>query len=146
MLEQERDCEIETSVAVKTMMRKIAVMTLSLALIGNTGCTSLQTIEATEAAVVEHNLKVGDKVRLHRLGHRTEDVHILKLSESEMTATRKDGTVIVVDWRDIHRLEVEKTDLAETAKTVAVGVGIVVLFAVLAAASIYHETDGYVSP
>ncbi len=107
----------------KTMIRKIAVMTLSLALIANTGCTSLQTIEATEAAVVEHNLKVGDKVRLRRVGHRAEDVHILKLSESELTATRMDGTVIVVEWREILTLQVAKIS---PGKTVAAGVGIAV--------------------
>ena len=118
----------------KTMIRKIAVMTLSLALIANTGCTSLQTIGATEAAVVEHNLKVGDKVRLHRLGYRTEDVRILKLSESEMTATGKDGTVIVVDWGDIDTLEVVKIHPIKTGGAV---VGIVVVAAVSLAISLY---------
>ena len=108
----------------KTMIRKIAVMTLSLALIANTGCTSLQTIEPTEAAVVEHNLKVGDKVRLRRVGHRTEDVRILKLSESELTATRKDGTVIVVEWREILTLQVAKIS---PVKTAGAGVGILAL-------------------
>ena len=104
------------------MIRKIVVMTLSLALIANTGCTSLQTIQGTEAAVVEHGLKVGDKVRLYRSGHGPEDVRILKLSESELTATRKDGTVIVVEWRDIYKLEVVKIS---TIKTAGAGVGIV---------------------
>ncbi len=123
----------------KTMTRKIAVITLSLALIANTGCTSFQTIEATEAAVVEHNLKVGDKVRLHRFGHRTEDVRILKLSESELTATRKDGTVIVVDWRDIRTLEVVKISAVKTA---GAGVGIVVMTAVLGVMLLYLAFSG----
>ncbi len=135
-----RDLPIQAIVieemAVKTMIRQIAVMTLSLALIGNAGCTSLQTIEATEAAVVEHNLKVGDKVRLRRVGHRTEDVHILKLSESELTATRKDGTVIVVEWREILTLEVVKIS---PVKTAAAGVGLVVFAVVVLAIFIYIE-------
>ena len=127
-----RDLPIQAIVieemAVKTMIRKIAVMTLSLAFIANTGCTSLQTIEATEAAVVEHGLKVGDKVRLLPYGYPTEDVRILKLSESEFTATRKDGSVIVVECGDIYRLEVVKI---HPIKTVAAGVGIVVLLPVM---------------
>ncbi len=127
----------------KTMIRKIAVMTLSLALIANTGCTSLQTIEATEAAVVEHNLKVGDKVRLRRVGHRPEDVRILKLSESELTATRKDGTVIVVDWRDIEKLEVVKISLVKTA---GAGVGFVVMLAVVGATMLYLLLCTYECP
>ena len=118
----------------KTMIRKIAVMTLSLALIANTGCTSLQTIEATEAAVVEHNLKVGDKVRLRRVGHRTEDVYILKLSESELTVIRKDGSVIVVDWRDIEKLQVL---MFSPVKSAGYGVGVVVIAAALLAAMAY---------
>lgn len=77
---------------------------------------------------MEHGLKVGDKVRLSRFGYRTEDVRILKLSESDLSATRKDGAVIVVEWRDIYKLEVVKF---HPVKTVAAGVGIVVLLPVL---------------
>ena len=136
-----RDLPIQAIVieemTVKTMIRKIAVMTFSLALIANTGCTSLQTIETTEAAVVEHKLKVGDKVRLRRVGHRTEDVYIWKLSESELTATREDGTVIVVEWREILTLKVVKIS---PVKTAGAGVGLVVFAVVVLAIWIYIET------
>ena len=115
----------------KTMIRKIVVLTLSLALIANTGCASVRTIEiieATEAAVVEHNVKVGDEVRLHRPGHPTEDVRILKLSESELTATRQDGTVIVVDWRDIAKLGVKRTKIDLDDESVDIAFALVFVY------------------
>ncbi len=128
---------------VKTMIRKIVVLTLSLALIANTGCASVRTIEGTEAAVVEHNVKVGDDVRLYRTGHPTELVRILKLSESELTATRKDGTVIVVEWREILTLKVVKIS---PVKTAGAGVGFVVMLAVVGATLLYLLLCTYECP
>ncbi len=110
----------------KIMSRKIVLIMLSFALVANSGCTSLQTIEPTQASIVEHKLEVGDKVRIYYRDYRTEDVRIVKMSKSKITGTRKDGTVVAVDWRDIYTLEVKKVHLGKTAVVVVGGVAAVV--------------------
>lgn len=106
----------------KTMIRKIALIMLSIALVANSGCTSLQTIKPTQESIVAHKLKIGDKVRIYYRDYRTENLRIVKMTESEMTGTRRDGTLVTVDWRDIYTLEVKKFHLGKTSAVVGAGV------------------------
>ena len=126
----------------KIMIRKIALIMLSLALVANSGCTSLQTIEPTQASVVEHKLEVGDKVRIYYRDYRTEDVRIVKMSESEITGTRKDGTVVAVDWREIYTLEVKKVHLGKTAAVVGIGVVAALAVIVIYGSALYFGIGG----
>ena len=106
----------------KTMIRTIALIMLSIALVANSGCTSLQTIKPTQESIVAHKLKIGDKVRIYYRDYRTENLRIVKMTESEMMGTRRDGTVVAVDWRDIYTLEVKKFHLGKTAAVAGAGV------------------------
>ncbi len=126
----------------KTMIRKIAFIMLSIALVANSGCTSLQTIKPTQASVVAHKLKVGHKVRIYYRDYRTEDVRIVKMTESEITGTRRDGTVVTVDWRDIYTLEVKKVHLGKTAAVVAGGALAAMAVIVIYGLAIYVGISG----
>ena len=106
----------------KTMIRKIALIMLSIALVANSGCTSLQTIKPTQESIVAHKLKIGDKVRIYYRDYRTENLRVVKMTESEMTGTRRDGTLVTVYWRDIYTLEVKKVHLGKTSAGVGAGV------------------------
>ena len=128
--------------AVKIMIRKIALIMLSFLLVANSGCTSLQTMKPTQASIVEHKLEVGDKVRIYYRDYRTEDVRIVKMSESKITGTRKDGTVVAVDWRDIYTLEVKKVHLGKTAVVVVGGAAAVVGAIVIYGLAIYVGISG----
>ena len=128
--------------AVKIMIRKIALIMLSFLLVANSGCTSLQTMKPTQASIVEHKLEVGDKVRIHYRDYRTEDVRIVKMSESEITGNRKDGTVVAVDWREIYTLEVKNVHLGKTAAVVGIGVVAALAVIVIYGSALYVGVGG----
>lgn len=105
----------------KSMIRTIAIVVLSTALVANSGCTSLQTVKPTQESIVAHKLKIGDKVRIYYRDYRTENLRVVEMTDSGMMGTRRDGTVIAADWSDIYTLEIKRVHAGKTVAVVGAG-------------------------
>ena len=112
-------------------LKQALLVTLCFAMIGNTGCTTTQNVNASPEAMAEKKIKVGDKVTVHYTSGHSELVKLTEIGEESLSGIADDGRSVELDYDNLLTLEHKEVDVLRTAGAT---VGMVVLGAVLVGA------------
>ena len=115
----------------KIRLKQALLVTLCFAMIGNTGCTTTQTINASPEALAEKKVVVGDKLTVHYTSGHSELVKLTEIGEESLSGIADDGRTVELDYDNLLTLEHKEVDVLKTAGAT---VGVVVLGAVLVGA------------
>jgi len=113
-----------------TPLRQTLLTLLCMAMIGNTGCTSMQTIHASEQAVTASKIRTGDKVTLNYTDGSSEQIKVTDIGPEEISGTADDGRMIIADYDEVISLDRKEVEVIKTAGAV---VGVAALGAILIA-------------
>jgi len=113
-----------------TPLRQTLLTLLCMAMIGNTGCTSMQTIHASEQAVTASKIRAGDKVTLNYTDGSSEQIKVTDIGPEEISGTADDGRMIIADYDEVISLDRKEVEVIKTAGAV---VGVAALGAILIA-------------
>ena len=113
-----------------TPLRQTLLTLLCMAMIGNTGCTSMQTIHASEQAVTASKIRAGDKVTLNYADGSSEQIKVTDIGPEEISGTADDGRMIIADYDEVISLDRKEVEVIKTAGAV---VGVAALGAILIA-------------
>ena len=97
------------------------------------GCTTMQSLPATDVQSLASQIKVGDKIKIIRNGETDATFKVSAVSDEGIS-----GEGVFVVYPDIRQVQVSKTD---TVKTVGLTVGIVAVAAIVLIAQ-YVEKYG----
>lgn len=111
----------------QTAIRHGLLAIFVVAMIGNSACTSMATIDATPQAVAANDIKPGDKVKIVFNSGQREDITVTTISQSAIVGTKDDGQQVTAAFSDIRTIKARKFDGRKTAKNTAKGVGYAVL-------------------
>lgn len=115
-------------------LKQTLLVMLGFSLLGNAGCTTIDTVHGSPEALAEKNIRPGDKVTLNYVSGHSEPAKLTAIGEESISATTKDGRRIEVDYDDLLSLDHKRV---EVLKTAGATVGAVVLgAAVMAGAGI----------
>ena len=114
----------------RTISRQFLFAMLCFAIIGNTACTSIRTIDATEPALEKHAIKPGDQVTLSYTDQSHAQITVTDVGESTVTGTDNDGEEVVAHFDELAAITFESFDGKETAKTTGKAIGVVVIGAI----------------
>ena len=124
------DPEINQENDMTTLFRQSFFALLCIAMIGNTACTSMQTVHASEQAVTASKIHAGDKVTLNYTDGSSEQIKVTDIGPEEISGTADDGRLIVADYDDVISLDHKEVEVIKTAGAI---VGVTVLGAILIA-------------
>jgi hypothetical protein len=122
--------EINQENDMTTLFRQTLFILLCIAMMGNTACTSMQTVHASEQAVTASKIRVGDKVTLNYTDGSSEQIKVTDIGVEEISGTADDGRLIVANYDEVISLDHKEI---EVLKTAGAAVGVVALGAILVA-------------
>ena len=111
-------------------IRHTLLVLFSLAMVANAGCTSMQTVHASEEAILEKKVRAGDEVTLEYANGAVETIKVTDIGATEITGIADDGRTIVADYETLIALQHKKV---EALKTAGATVGVIVLGTVILA-------------
>jgi hypothetical protein len=125
------DPEIHQENEMNKPLKSLLLISLCFTMIGNAGCTTMQTVHGSQEALAEKRIRVGDKVTLHYTSGHSEEAKLTAIGPESISAITEDGRTIEVEYDHLLSLDHEKV---EVLKTAGATVGVVALGAVLVGA------------
>lgn len=105
---------------------------LLFTMIGSVGCTTTRTVTASSPeALIERQIKVGDKVTVRFAPGHSETIKLTKIGQEFYTGTARNGRVIELDYDNRFSLKYKELDKCKTARAT---VGLVLVGAALVGA------------
>jgi len=104
---------------------------LCLAMAGNTACTSMQTADASQDALAQKRIRVGDKVTLQYARGNAEQIRLTRINADGVSGIANDGRTVTASYDDIISLQHKDVQVLRSA---GAAVGAVALGAVLVGA------------
>ena len=124
----------------KINWRQTLVVALCCAMLGAAGCTTMETVDGSAAALEEKKIRVGDKVTLNYVSGHSEPAKLTVIGEESIAALTDDGRRVEVDYDDLLSLDHKKVEVLKTAGAtvgaVALGAAMVVGATAVGAAAI----------
>ena len=111
----------------QTPFRRALAAIVCVAVLGNTACTSMATIDATPEAVAANDITPGDSVKLVFKSGQRQDITVTTISQSSIAGTTDKGHPVTAAFSDIRVIKSRKFDGRKTANNTAKGVGYAVL-------------------
>lgn len=102
-------------------LKQMLLITLCLSMIGNAGCTSMQSVNASPEALATKRIDVGDKVTLQYVNGHSENVTLTEIGEESVSGETSDGRIVTVEYLYLLSMDYKKVEVAKTAGA-AVGV------------------------
>ena len=112
----------------KNHWQQILVVALCCAMLGTTGCTTMETVHGSAEALEEKKIRVGDKVTVNYVSGHSEPGKLTAIGEESIWVLTDDGRRVEVDYDDLLSLDHKKV---EVLKTAGATVGLVALGAVI---------------
>ncbi len=116
----------------KTFSQQALIAILCMAIIGNTACTSTQTIHASQQAITASKIHAGDKVTLNYTDGSDERIKVVNIGAEDISGTADDGRMIIANYDDIVSMDHKEV---EVIKSAGAAVGLVALGAILVGAA-----------
>lgn len=112
----------------KIHWQQIMVVALCCAMLGTTGCTTMETVHGSAEALEEKNIRAGRKVTLNYVSGYSEPAKLTAIGEDSVQVLTHDGRRLEVAYDDLSSLDYKKV---EVLKTAGATVGVVALGAVI---------------
>ena len=112
----------------RKVFKQTLLITLYMAMIGNAGCTTIQSIHGSQDALAHQKIRTGDKVTLHYVDGTSEQIKLSKIGEKDVEGIADDGRTIVADYEQILSMDHKEV---EVLKSAGAAVGVVALGAIL---------------
>ncbi|MGI9270233.1 MAG: hypothetical protein ACR2QT_00545 [Woeseiaceae bacterium] len=110
--------------------KKNIILVFCVALIGAFGCTSTNTIPASEEALIANKIHAGDKLTLNFRNGSVEKIKLSYFDAEQIAGIAKNDQTIIANYEQITFLQHKKPAVAKTA---GLTLGVVALAVGLAA-------------
>ena len=121
----------------KIHWQQILVVALCCAMLGTTGCTTMETVHGSAEALEEKNIRAGRKVTLNYVSGYSEPAKLTAIGEDSVQVLTDDGRRVEIDYDDLSSLDYERVEVLKTAGAtvgvVALGAAVLVGAAVVGA-------------
>ena len=114
----------------KSLLRHALLIVMSVAMVGTTACTSMETIHASEDALTEMKIRPGDKLTLHYTNGAAERIKLTSFNEQEISGIADDGRSVAANYEQVISIDHKEV---EALKTAGAAVGVVALGAIVIA-------------
>ena len=112
----------------RKVFKQTLLITLYMAMIGNAGCTTMQSIHGSQDALAQQKIRTGDKVTLHYVDGTSEQIKLTNIGEKDVEGIADDGRTVVADYEQILSMDHKEV---EVLKSAGAAVGVVALGAIL---------------
>jgi hypothetical protein len=119
-------------------LKQALIVLLGLAMLGSAGCTTTQTIHASQEAITEMKIRPGDKLTLNYATGRAETIELLGLDQEQITGRAKNDEVLVAEYTELVSLQHKRISAGKTAGVIL----LVPVFAIAAAAGAAEVMGG----
>jgi len=124
------DLEMNREINMKNLLRHTLLFVMSVAMVGTTACTSMETIHASEGALTEMKIRPGDKLTLHYTNGAAERIRLTGFDEQEISGIADDGRSVAANYEQVISIDHKEV---EALKTAGAAVGVVALGAIVIA-------------